>query len=422
MTDERPADIEEERLTNRMQVPRFTFWVSVLLLIIGSRMMIDPDHRSVGETIQIYITLASFEVYVWLLLCLARWQYRQGLVPDVVRTGMFVIGLQAMLFMTLNELHLASPQAGATLTVVATILALAKAYVARRWLDLRIDPVLQGLILGWLVLMPLSGWILRETGNEPGFMQGPAAVFCWFAAVWASAHALLASWRGKAILSQPDDKTPWWTGWLISASLCVTMALQLLACRRGYDIDFRVTLLLPLLTAGVITALIVSIIAERHEDRAWVCVGVTALAIAIFCTKSIHGGDEPAWLRSCRGVWVHPFLLSAYIFSVLAVVAGVKLRVRRLLVAGLLVGIPTTTGHLLLHAMRWLWMIALPALRWMKKVVDSILEWRHATAVFMLAGAFVTLGLGTWLQRRIAGQTPPSPPPLPKTDPPLSDD
>jgi hypothetical protein len=69
---------------------RFLYCLSLLFLLSGTWVLIDPLGRRCGETLHIYITLAAFEVYIWLLLGLARWQLRRTLTSDTVRSGAFL--------------------------------------------------------------------------------------------------------------------------------------------------------------------------------------------------------------------------------------------------------------------------------------------------------------------------------------------
>ena len=59
------------------QLARFLYWCSLLLLLAGMWVLIDPFHRKVGQTLHVYITLAAFELYIWLLLILAGWQVQK---------------------------------------------------------------------------------------------------------------------------------------------------------------------------------------------------------------------------------------------------------------------------------------------------------------------------------------------------------
>ena len=46
---------------------RMFYWLSMLLLLAGAWVLIDPFERQRGETGHIFLTLAAFEVYIWLL-------------------------------------------------------------------------------------------------------------------------------------------------------------------------------------------------------------------------------------------------------------------------------------------------------------------------------------------------------------------
>ena len=43
---------------------RLFYWVSLMLLLVGAWMLIDPLNRQPSETAHIYVTVGAFEVYI----------------------------------------------------------------------------------------------------------------------------------------------------------------------------------------------------------------------------------------------------------------------------------------------------------------------------------------------------------------------
>ena len=119
---------------NLRGLARMFYWLSMLLLLVGGGILIDPSHRQTGITIHIYITLAAFELYTWLLMLLARWQAGRGMASDVARSGIFAMVLQGLMFVAVNDLHQAAVNQGLAAMVVVALLVAAKLPLASRWL------------------------------------------------------------------------------------------------------------------------------------------------------------------------------------------------------------------------------------------------------------------------------------------------
>ncbi|MBN1943566.1 MAG: hypothetical protein JW849_09770 [Phycisphaerae bacterium] len=404
--------------TDPMKLPRLIYWLSLLLLIVGGRVLIDPSNRQTGESVQVYITLAAFELYMWMLLFLAKWQWRKTLGTDVARSGLFAVGLQGLMFIALNELFMTSPTAGVVLTVVVTILAGVKLCLAKRWLEFRLPKLLLGGIAGWLLIMPASGIAFHFVPEDSPLQQTMAYLFCGITAILATEHCLLAAWRKDAIHTSMQNGERWWIGWLISGSLAMLTVVQLYSLRRAFFVDFPVGFFMPILAAGAMTGVVLSIIAGKARTYAWVVLGfVFLLMVGSSLQFNISSCGAP-WMKAARGTFVHPLYPGAILASLLAIVTGVKLRSRSLLIFG--IGVFVVGG---LFRMLYVFGPAMlkgiaGVVKWIGAIVRRIFEWQYAQGVFLLGGAFVTLGIGAWLQHHATKKRAlyKTPPPLPPSD------
>jgi hypothetical protein len=385
-----------------MKLARTIYWLSLLLLIVGGRVLIDPSDRAAGETLQIYITLAAFEIYMWLLLALGRWQHRNQLGNDVVRSGLFVIGLQGLTFVALNEMHMASSSVGVVLSIVATVLALAKLAIACRWLEFRLPYPLAGLAAAWILLMCASGLIFASLPEGSAQQQTAAYVLCWIAASLAAAHALIAAWGAEDIRRRQAKQERWWIAWLASGSLGLMALVQIYSSRFGFYVDFPLGFLTPTVAAAAVAGVVLATAAGVRGKIAWGCMGASALVILVVRFETPTPVNEAPWMSVANGFFVHPLYPAGVLASLLAISTGLRLRSRPLLVLGI--------GVFLIAGVWRLTMAIGPAvsngagrsIRRIHQLAERILSWEHAQGVLLLCGAFVTLGIGVWLQRRTA--------------------
>ena len=70
--------MERSKRAPANQVARILYLLSLLLLLAGAGLMINPHGRRTGEIVQVFITLAAFELYAWALLGLLCWHTRRG--------------------------------------------------------------------------------------------------------------------------------------------------------------------------------------------------------------------------------------------------------------------------------------------------------------------------------------------------------
>ena len=116
------------------QLTGLIYWVSLILLLSGMWILIDPYQRDTGQRGHVYITLVAFEIYVWLLLLLARWQCRHLFISFSVRSAIFAVVLVGVMFIAMNELHMAKNGEAYFLSPLLVLLSVAKLYAAGRWL------------------------------------------------------------------------------------------------------------------------------------------------------------------------------------------------------------------------------------------------------------------------------------------------
>lgn len=402
---------------NPMKLPRLIYWLSLLLLIVGGRVLIDPSNRQTGESIQVYITLTAFELYMWLLLALARWQWGKGYGTDVARSGLFAVTLQGLMFVALNELYMISPRAGLVLAIVATILAGLKLWLAQRWLEFRLPKILLGLIAGWLLFMPVSGLVFRHIPDDcPWQQQNVAFLFCWIATVLAVGHGLLAAWQNNEIRSRAQAGERWWIGWVISGSLAVMSFIQLVSIRRAFFMDFPISFLIPFAATAVVSLIVICHVGQWKTVWIWFVLGFIFLLMLgnSFTFEVLE--YEASWMKTAGGLFVHPLYPGAVLASALAIVTGAKIKSRSLLAFGIGVFVIGGAYRLLVLLGPAIAAGISRTMKWFIETIRRIFAWRYTQGVFFLGGAFITLGLGAILQHRAGVRAKHVPPPLPPSE------
>ena len=174
---------------------RILYWISLLLLLLGIWILIDPNQRKTGQTVQVYITLAAFEVYMWLLLILARWQISRVLSSDAARSGVFALVLVGFVFIALNELYMAFQGLAYGLSGLIVISTLAKLFAARRWMQFPLPgPILASCCL-WILMLALPAPLLSAYTENNRTQHSLAYLFCWLVTLIVAGHLILVRWQ-----------------------------------------------------------------------------------------------------------------------------------------------------------------------------------------------------------------------------------
>ena len=400
---------------------RVFYWVSVLLLLAGAYVLIDPFRRQPGETVHLYITFGAFELYMWLLLLLGRWQARAGLTRDAARSGILTAALTGMLFMSINEMHEANWTVGLWATWIAAVLALAKLPMARRWLGLRLPLPFQAACGIWVLMLAAPPAVIRALLPDYTAQHVAAYLACWLVAAIIGLHLLLVAWQHRRGATDGDGPMQaWWAPWATTGILAALAVTQLLVSMWGQFIDWRAWYFSPI---AVATGVVLVGLALSRRQR--VPEAIVALVVAMIWTgacwqiaradPSLPEKLPQAWRAGAAAYLVHPALPSGVLLTALLVLAAASVRNIWLLVS--------SAGP--------------AALAGLAKGVKLLLLWRHGKGVAMLIGAFVLLGAGAMVQWLRTRRPPPeqtpdesgptdnvatveAPPPPPPLDPRIS--
>ncbi|MBN1344000.1 MAG: hypothetical protein JXQ73_15050 [Phycisphaerae bacterium] len=360
-----------------------TYWASLGLLLAGMWVLISPFDRTCGETGHVYVTVVGFELYIWLLLLLGRWQVRHALAADAARSGLFALFLTGMVFMALNELHAADAPWATGVSIIAVGLAAARLVMAQRWLGVRMPAFAGVLCVGWLVVLAAPAPILEHLSSTRTTQHGAGYVMCWVAALFVAAHLVLVAWqsrRGFANWGRPLGQ--WWASWLVVGMLSVLGVCQLLAVMRAEFVGFTAWYVTPIALAYGVVAVALSSACGRGYHAAWAMMG-TAVMYSVVAAGSSAPADLPAnWLHGPLSRPRYPLYASwAFASAMLAV-----------------------TGVLLWRAWFVVLSLAAPAVAGMMESTSAVVRWRGGKGFTMLLGAFALLGLGAalqwWQQRR----------------------
>ena len=377
--------MEPSRQTRRAlthDIARLLYWISLALLLAGAWILINPYGRTTGETAQVYIAAIAFELYVWGLLAVGRWQARRGLAGDAARSGIFAAVLVGLLFMVVNELHMAAPQQAIWVAAAAAVLALVKLPIAARWLGFPLPAPLLAACAAWVFALAVPAAVI---GRLAGDVAAPSAearhvasyLACWFVALLVAGHLLLVAWQASR--GWQSDGRPlghWGAPWILSGILGALAVLQLFAMNQAYFVHWAQWYFSPIWLGVGAVAVSLSHARGRRRRLAWF-VMVLAVAHASLVWPEAAPSDLPATWRSGIGAYiVHPIIPSGVFVSLLLALTGLLLR-------------------------RAWWFVlasAAPGIAACTKAVQALLRLRHGKGLSLLAGAFVLLGAAAGLQ------------------------
>jgi hypothetical protein len=376
-------------LTN---LARVLYLVSLLLLVTGAWVLIDPFHRQGGRTSHIYITLVAFELYMWLLLLLGRWQCRKDLTGDTARGGLFVLFLLGLLFMAINELHMAAPAQGPWATVAAVVLAGAKLAVAPRWLGVPMPRPFAAACGAWLLTLAVPGVVIESLAPDYAAQHVAGYFCCWAVAIVFAGHLALVGWqrrRGWGDYVSPHKA--WWSPWLILFVLGVLFVLQLYATMWGLFVEWARWFFSPVYLAGAIGVFALCI---ARRAAGWFALFLAIFYAGVVSIEPLPGQMPLSW--SAPGAIACTTVYGSAVFGslLLAVVAAVLWRLWPLILA--LAG-PVAAGTV--------------------KVVTWLLSLAYGVGLAILGASFLLLGAGAavqwWRERHRALEPSPVPIPIP---------
>jgi hypothetical protein len=402
LSEDLPARVraQPQRKPGGLELPGILYWLSILLLVWGGQTLIDPSNRVSGEVWHIHVALIAFEVYIWLLLAVARWQTARNLIRDAARFGMFAIFLQGAIFVAISELHMAAQAQGLEVAVVAVVLAVTKLILGTRWLRVPLPIPLGASCVIWIVAMAVPGIVIRAFGIDYSAksytidyaaQHVTAFISCWVLALLAGFHVPLVRWQMRRGFRSPAGLRPWWTPWAVSAGLLVMAVAQLYTAMWGQSVDWSQWFFAPVYLAMAVTAVALSSAAGRRRPVAWALLAAAIAFVAITYQQPTPERFPPEWAGYVGRYLVHPLYPAAAYFMLLMAATAVTLGQYLFFVAAVAPALIAGVGKLVSILNR-------PASDWSRKTFDAVADFRHSKAVGMLLGAFVLLGLGVLLQ------------------------
>jgi len=359
------------------QFARVLYWCSILLLLAGMWIMIDPYHRKIGETFHVYITLIAFELYMWLLLLLARWQVNKGLTVDTARSGIFLVALTGVVFIALNELYMASVSEARFISALAFITAAAKLILARRWLGLQLPTPLLASCCLWMLVLLLPAPIIHSLLDSKSNQHLAAYLMCWVVALLVGGHLALVAWqmrRGFNGANKPLQQ--WWVGWFLPALLAALTIGQLYATMWGLFVEWSHWYFSPILLAGGVVCVCLSHACQRRRLEAWALMIMLICFVIAVSADPIPSQFPSQWQQGVGAYAVHPIYPAGVFLSVLLAAAGLLIQ------------------NWWLFGTAWVAPVSTVAF----KATQAVWEWPHGKGVALLIGAFVLLAAGALLQ------------------------
>ncbi|MBN2212291.1 MAG: hypothetical protein JW709_12915 [Sedimentisphaerales bacterium] len=356
---------------------RLCYWLSILLLLTGIWMLINPFHRTPGKLSHIFITLAAFEGYMWLLLVLARWQFTHDLGNDAVRSGVFCAILTGFLFIVLNELHLAASGIALPITVVAVGCTIFRLLAARHWLKLTLPTPMLWLIIIGVAILALPAPLLQSINSENELLKHKVGwLFCWLIALWAMLHIPVLGWfQHRRFTNAATPLGQWWSGWIITLILAIFIVIQSYAAMWITRVEWAQWYFSPFFLAFGVVAMLLAY--TRHKGRTEAGI---ALALCLMHAVLATQNSLPRILSGhITGPWqflVHPWAPQALFFMALFLLAAWMLRNLWLLVPAALIPFGAATWYI----SRFLWQL------------------RPNKALALLFVSFTLLGVGAMLQ------------------------
>ena len=360
------------------RVARILYWVSLLMLLIGMRVIIDPNHRKSGETSHIYLTLAAFEIYMWLLLWLARWQIGKQLHTDTVRSGIFATALMGVLFIALNELHIASVANATLFSIGAVVLTFAKLGAAKRWIGFAFPLPMLVMCFAWVLALAIPAPLIRSYLPDKSAQHVVAYFFCWLVAFMVAGFIPLIKWQINRGWSKDDSPARlWWICWLVLAIMAILAIIQLYAVMWGMFVDWADWYFSPIFLALGIVAVSLSHSCRLRYRAAWVVMILAVLYAVVVCRDPVPRKLSMEWLMGWATTYITDPIYTSGVFVPLL-----------FLFAWLLLG----------HWWMLVLALAVPFTFLMAKASRIIWTWRHGKGVALLFGAFISLGFGVALQ------------------------
>ena len=387
------------------RLARALYWASLLMLLLGAWLVIQPYDHEARRTAPIYNTVACFEAYAWLLIGLGAWQVRKHLHADAARSGLLAVLVTALTFVAVDELYLISLWQGRILGAALVALAAVKLIVGARLLGFDLPRPFLAAAMGWVVLLAAAPAAVAFTSDfsiaNVRAMHAVAYAMFWLAGLLGAAHLLLVGWQMRRNWpSPPGPLNRWWTPWLVLDVLAAVTAGQLYAAAYAMDVDVAAWYFHPPLLSAAVVVLSLGLARRQRLVQAAV------LAAAVLVAAVVIAPDQaPARLPAAWSAWLdahawYPIYSAGGMLSGLLALAALCARARWLLIAA----------------------TVLAASHGSVAAAEAVLAWRYGKGALLLVGAFVTLAVAALIQWHAARRSPPAeahpPQPAPAAPPP----
>ena len=305
------------------QLANIIYWASIILLLIGARELISPGTRKPGDTIQIFITLISFELYMWLLVILNKWHYTKKLLTDSVRSIIFTLALTGFFYMNLNELYLISGQYGAIVSCGAFISCLLRMEIMFKTVNLKIPRYQQAYILGWMVLIAVPAPLFKMMSDEARHLN--SILYCWVLTIYLTSHVYAIRNQNQAGY-QENKKNPfrnWQAPWAVLAIMFVFAVAQCASVIYIFA-DYQYWYFTPIFTTMAVLAIAMAHTSKRGIGYAWVLLGAVMLYMCTSAAGPLLPASYPRSVGASADSLIHTYnnmgleyLVNPYLPSIL---------------------------------------------------------------------------------------------------------
>ena len=378
------------------QLANIIYWASIILLLIGAREIISPGTRKPGDTIQIFITLISFEVYMWMLIILNRWHYQKKLLTDSVRSIIFTLALSGFFYMNLNELYLINGQLGLIVSCGAFVTCLLRMKFMFETVNLKIPRYQQAYILGWLVLISIPAPIFKMMSDEARHLN--SLLYCWVLTIYLTSHIYAIKYQNESGY-QENKKNPfrnWQAPWAVLATMFVFSVAQCASVIYVFA-DYSYWYFTPIFMTMSVLAVVMAHTSKRGIGYAWVLLG----AVLFFMVSSAAGPLLPKSFPVCSGARSDALVITYHSY-------GFDNLLNPFLPAILYGSFVFALSAVVLAA--WWMMFAAavaPSILTSMWTINYVSKCRNGKGFAMLLGAFILLGGGIviqWAQEKFHGK------------------
>ena len=374
------VETPEEKSSLLAQSTTIVYWCSMIFLLIGMQITINPYGKNIGEVKHILITFILFELYMWLLLRLGKWQHENGYINNNYRTIIFTFILTVSLIVALNELYLVSPIIATFCSIFTFGSAVMKARYASTVYKFRFSKNANLFLAGHLAILVFTPTILNliVTTTRDEHLLG--YLLSLMIAVWFGAHLLLiyeqvsAGDPLMALKSRLQQKITW----LAVAIFSLFVVVQLYATMWSLDIKWAPFYITPIILS---ISLIVILCGQLNKMCYFIGTGFLFIVMVGF-VNTVHTPFPKEVNLAAVGMLATP-LRNGYIIN------------------GTLFCLIFTSMFLLIKSW-WMLMVAsaLPACSISKTIIINLWFNKQSRGFMFIVASFILLAVGVMLQKQ----------------------